>query len=63
MPVIKKKEGLPEPRGNKNEARYDKVLMGPGEYEVTRSSSFKIIVYLKPRSEEDTWWIITTKEN
>lgn len=58
MPTIKKKEGVPLPRGEQNKVRHDKVLMGPGEYEVTKGSTFKIEIHLKPRSEEERYWII-----
>lgn len=64
MPVIKKQDDKPAPRGQKkNEVRFDKALMGPGEYEVTKSSNFKITIYLKPRSEEEkSWWIVTNED-
>jgi hypothetical protein len=58
MPIIKQKEGVPEPRGEKKEARHDKVLMGPGEFEVTRNSTFMLEIPLKPRADGDRWWVV-----
>lgn len=60
MPTIGRKKNVPPVRGEKKEARHDKVLMGPGDYEVTKGSTFTIEVYLKQRSEKDNWWIVTT---
>jgi hypothetical protein len=62
MPVVKKKEGQDRPQNNKREVRYDNVLMGPGEYEVTRGSTFVIEIHLRLRDEKDKWWVVTTKE-
>ncbi|MHC4213152.1 MAG: hypothetical protein ACYSWP_07265 [Planctomycetota bacterium] len=62
MPTIERKDGVQPPRGQSKEPRHDKVLMGPGEYEVTRQSKFTIEIHLKTRSEEDNWWIIANKE-
>ena len=57
MPVIEPKKGVPKPRGQK-EARYDKALMGPGEYEVTRSSTFTVRMHLSRRDKNDPWWVL-----
>jgi hypothetical protein len=62
MPTIQPKEGMPLPRGQQKQVRVDKVLMGPGEYEVKRSSKFKIEIYLRPRSDDDRWWVVCKKE-
>jgi hypothetical protein len=63
MPVIEAKKGAPKPRGQK-EPRFDKAIMEPGEYEVTKASTFTITMHLRRRSKTDPWWIIvgTKKE-
>lgn len=58
MPTVKPKKGAPKPRGKKEEARYDRALMEPGEYEVTRSSTFTLEIPLVRRDEK--WWVLTT---
>ena len=58
MPTIKPKPGAQKPRGEKQEVRHDRVLMEPGEYEVTRSSTFTVKVPLRRRAEDDKWWIV-----
>jgi len=55
MPTIEAKPDAPKPRG-KQEARHDRVLMEPGEYEVTRSSTFTIKMHLK--KNEEKWWVV-----
>jgi hypothetical protein len=63
MPTIQPKKGVQPVRGQQKEPRHDKVLMGPGEYEVTRGSTFTIEVHLRPRSFEDKWWVVTTNKD
>jgi hypothetical protein len=63
MPVIQKKQGAPKPRGEKDAVRHDRVLMEPGEYEVTRSSTFTIRVPLRLRSEEERWWVVVEDDS
>jgi len=58
MPTIKPKPGAPRPRGQQQEPRHDVVLMEPGDYEVTRESTFTVKVPLRHRSEEDKWWVV-----
>jgi hypothetical protein len=62
MPVIEKKDNGSAPKKT-NEVRYDKVLMGPGDYEVTQNSTFEIEIYLRTRSDKDKWWIVTEKKD
>lgn len=62
MPKIQEKAGAPKPRGQKQEVRHDVVLMEPGEYEVTRSSTFTIKVPLCRRAEDDGWWVVAKPE-
>lgn len=61
MPVIQEKEGA-KPKGGKKEARHDVVLMEPGEYEVTKQSTFTIKVPLR-RRVGDKWWIVVENED
>ena len=58
MPTIEPKPGAQKPRVQ-NEVRHDKVLMGPGEYEITRNSTFTIKLPLK--KNEDKWWVLVTE--
>lgn len=62
MPTVKPKPGAPKPRGQQQDPRYDKVLMEPGKYEVTRQSTFTVRVPLKRRSEEDGWWLVVKED-
>ena len=62
MPTIKPKAGARKPRGQQKEVRFDKALMEPGEYEVTRDSTFTIKIPLKRRSEEEGWWLVMNSE-
>lgn len=57
MPTIEKKKDQRPVRGVK-EARYDQAIMEPGEYEVTRESTFTIRIPLK--QNEDKWWVVVT---
>lgn len=63
MPTVKPKRGVPKPRGASQEPRHDVVLMEPGKYEVTRSSTFTVDVPLRRRSENDGWWVVVKPEH
>lgn len=60
MPTVEEKKNAPAPRGVKEEARYDKVLLEPGEYEVTRDSTFDIVMPLK--KNEAGWWVMVSEK-
>lgn len=62
MPVIQEKKGAPKPRGGKQAPRRDRVLMEPGEYEVTKGSVFTIEVPLR-RRQDDSWWVVVDRED
>jgi hypothetical protein len=61
MPTITPKRGAQKPRGQKSEVRHDKVLMQPGEYEVTKSSTFTIKLPLKKNKEN--WWVLVSEND
>jgi hypothetical protein len=60
MPKVQPKPGALKPRGQQKEARHDKVLMEPGEYEVTRNSTFTLKLHLK--KNEDKWWVVVSEK-
>ena len=60
MPTIQEKKGAPKPRGQNPAVRHDKVLMQPGEYEVTKSSTFTLRLPL--RKNEDNWWVVVSED-
>ena len=55
MPVVQPKSSVNQAR-EKREIRYDKAIMEPGEYEITRSSTFTVKVPLKRR--DNKWWVV-----
>ena len=61
MPTIQEKPGAPKPRGQQ-QPRFDNALMEPGNYEVTKESTFSVKVHLKLRSENEKWWVIVSEE-
>ena len=58
MPVIQEKKGANKPKGGKKEPRRDVVLMEPGEYEMSKQSTFTVRVPLKQRANDENWWIV-----
>lgn len=59
MPTIEAKPNAPQKKQT-GQTRFDNVIMEPGQYEVTRESTFSIKLYLK--RNKDKWWIIVPEE-
>lgn len=60
MPTVQKKENQKPVRGASREPRYDQAIMEPGEYEVTRESTFIVRIPLKMNA--DRWWVVVSEE-
>jgi len=62
MPVVE--PNRKSKKGTITEPRYDKVLMGPGKYEVTKESLFVVRVFLvkKEDSGSNHWWVVVRNE-
>ena len=61
MPTIQPKKNAPPVRGQKKEVRFDAVLQEPGDYEVTRESTFTIRLPLK--RNKDKWWVLVNEKD
>lgn len=62
MPKIEPKKDAQPVRGEKSGPRYDKVLMEPGDYEVTKATTFTIQIPLLRRVDEN-WWALSDLDN
>jgi hypothetical protein len=63
MPVITKKQTAVEtqPVATSGGVRYDKALMAPGEYEVTKDSLFTVVIPLA--KGKSNWWVIVEEKD
>jgi len=59
MPTIEGKPDAAAPRKRK-EVRYDTAISAPGNYEVTRSSTFAVKIPMKVNA--DKWWVLVDEE-
>ncbi len=60
MPTIEAKPDAPQKKTKLNGPRFDNAIMEPGQYEVTRSSTFTVKLHLK--LNQDKWWTLVPED-